>query len=331
MRMVLATDDGLVLIRWLAGERAATVVSREFEGYRVTALAGSPGSLYAVIPDLGVHRSDDGGGSWARLASLSSGIKPLVLSLLPSGDLLVGTEPAGLSRSADAGASWADLPGFGRLGETESWSDYGNRSAHVQALAFDVHDAARLYAGVEIGGAYRSDDNGTTWVGVNHGVYDDIHDFAVDPRDGSRLFAATGGGLYVSADRGADWRPASGEVGEKYCTRLLAVSRSRAADSSETLFLVGTAEGPPSTWGKLDSKAGGLLWVSRDSGSTWADLGPKGLKGGSPATALASDSADPASVLVGTSSGSLVHGNLVDDRWHRLLYGLGAVNAIFVA
>jgi hypothetical protein len=331
MRIVLATDDGLILIRWLAGERAGTVVAREFEGHQVTALAGSPGTLYAAVPEIGVFRSDNGGGSWARLASLPSGIKPLVLSVLPSGDLLVGTEPAGLTRSADGGDSWADLAGFAKLGDTETWSDYGNRSAHVQALAFDVHDAARLYAGVEIGGAYRSDDNGTTWVGVNDGVYDDIHDIAVDPRDGSRLFAATGGGLYTSTDRGVDWRPASGEVGEKYCTRLLAVSRSRAAETSETLFLVGTAEGPPSTWGKLDSKAGGLLWVSRDSGSTWADLGSKGLKGGSPATALASDPADPASVLVGTSSGSLVYGNLVDDRWHRLLYGVGAVNAILVA
>ncbi|TFG64174.1 MAG: hypothetical protein E4H28_05495 [Gemmatimonadales bacterium] len=330
MRVVLATDDGVYLIRWLAGERAGTVLSRALEGRQVASLAGSTGALYAAIPEIGVLRSNDGGGSWDSLASLPSSAKPLSLAVLPSGDLLVGTEPAGLSRSSDSGSSWTEVAGFGRLSETETWSDYGNRAAHVQALAFDAHDAARLYAGVEIGGAYRSDDNGITWAGVNDGMYDDIHDIAIDPRDGTRLFAATGGGLYVSTDRGADWRPVAGELGEKYCTRLLVIAGSRAAGSSQTLFLVGTADGPPSTWGKSGSKAGGALWVSRDSGSTWSNQGSKGLKGGSPVTALATDPAHPATVLVGTAGGNLVHGHLMDDRWHRLLYGVGAINAILV-
>ena len=330
MRIVIATDDGLVLIRWLAGERAGTVLSKAFEGRQVTSLVGSPGALYATIPGLGVQRSADGGATWESLTEIPAGDQALSLAVLPSGDLLVGTEPAGLLRSVDSGNSWTELPGFSQLRETETWSDYGNRAAHVQALAFDAHDTARLYAGVEIGGAYRSDDNGTSWTGVNDGVYDDIHDIVVDPRDGGRLFAATGGGLYVSTDRGADWRPAAGEVGEKYCTRLLAIAHSRAAESSQTLLLVGTAEGPPSTWGKSGDKAGGELWVSRDSGATWVDQGSKGMKGGSPATALATDPADPATVLVGTAGGTVVHGNLVDDRWHRILYGVGAVNAVLV-
>lgn len=330
MRIVIGTDDGLHLIRWLAGERAGTVKSRAFEGRQVAALAGSSRMLYAAIPDLGVVRSADDGASWEPVTGLPSGSHPRALAILSSGDLLVGTEPAGLSRSADAGKTWTDLAGFSALRETETWSDYGNRAAHVQTLAFDPHDVGRLYAGVEIGGAYRSDDDGSTWSGVNDGVYDDIHDLVVDPRNGSRLFAATGGGLFVSTDRGADWRPVFGEVGGKYCTRLLAVGHSRASEPSQTLLLLGTADGPPSTWGDSGKKAGGALWVSRDSGSTWTDLESKGLKGGSPVTALAVDPADPATTLVGTAGGNLVHGNLVDDRWHRLLYGVGAVHAILV-
>ncbi|MFQ5530401.1 MAG: hypothetical protein ACE5FP_08640 [Gemmatimonadota bacterium] len=316
MRIAIGTDDGFHAIRWLAVARAGTVASRAFEGRSVASLAASAGILYAALPDTGVHKSDDRGASWKPVAELPSGVRPETLTTAPAGDLLVGTEPAHLLRSSDGGASWADLTGFGALRETETWSDYGGRSAHVEAVTFDPHDASRLYAGVEIGGAYRSDDYGQTWVGVNDGVFDDIHDLVVDPRDGSRIFAATGGGLYVSTDRGADWRPASGGVGDVYSTRLMAIARSRAAGPSETLFLLGTA--------------GGELWISRDSSSTWTALKATALKGGSPVTALAADPADPANVLVGTAGGRLIHGNLVDDRWRQLVYGVGAVRTILV-
>lgn len=330
MRILIGTDDGLHLIRWLAGERTGTVVSRALEGNRIVSLAGSGGTLYAATADAGVHRSPNRGTTWEPLSGLPDGTAGTAVVALPTGDLLLGTEPAGLFRSSDSGDTWTELTGFSALSETETWSEYGNRAAHVESVAFDAHDASRLYAGVEIGGAYRSDDGGETWLGVNDGVYDDIHDLEVDPRDGSRVFAATGGGLFVSTDRGADWRPADGDVGARYCTRLLAVSRSRASSPSETLLLLGTAKGPPSTWGSSGEKGDGVLWVSRDSGQTWSTLEAKGLKGGSPVTALSDDPTDPATVLVGTAGGHLVHGNLVESRWHQLLYGVGAVRTILV-
>ncbi|MDH3428074.1 MAG: hypothetical protein OEM23_06520, partial [Gemmatimonadota bacterium] len=267
MRIAIGTDDGLRVIRWLAGERSGTVTSRAFDGHSVVSLTSHSGVIYAAVPDSGVHKTSDRGATWQPAAALPSGVHAETLAVSPSGDLLVGTEPAQLLRSTDAGASWIDLAGFGALRETETWSEYGGRAAHVEAVAFDRHDAARLYAGVEIGGAYRSDDHGQTWNGVNDGLYDDIHDLVVDPRDGSRLFAATGGGLYVSRDRGADWRPMAGPVGSLYATRLLAIAGSRAAAPSQTLLLLGTADGPPSTWGRAGQKGGGKSWISSDSGS----------------------------------------------------------------
>ena len=59
MRILIGTDDGLHLIRWLAGERAGTVVSRALEGNRIVSLAGSGGSLYVTTADDGMHRSPD--------------------------------------------------------------------------------------------------------------------------------------------------------------------------------------------------------------------------------------------------------------------------------
>lgn len=330
MRIAIGTDDGLQVIRWLAGERNGTVVSRAFQGHRVASLAAAEGVLYAAGPDIGVQKSSDRGMSWEGTADLPTGVRAESLATSPSGELVVGTEPAHLLRSGDSGRSWAELTGFAALRETETWSDYGGKAAHVEAVTFDTHDPARLYAGVEIGGAYRSDDHGETWIGVNEGVFDDIHGLVVDPRDGSRLFAATGGGLYVSADRGADWRPAAGDVGALFSTSLLALTRSRGAGPSETLFVLGTASGPPATWGKSGRKAGGELWISRDSGSSWALLQPSALKGGSPVTALGEDPADAATVLVGTANGRIVHGNLTDSRWHQIVYGVGTVRAILV-
>ena len=157
------------------------------------------------------------------MSGVPSGVSGTAIVGLPTGDLLLGTEPAGLLRSSDSGETWTELNGFSALCDTETWSEYGNRAAHVESVAFDPHDASRLYAGVEIGGAYRSDDGGESWVGVNDGIYDDIHDLVVDPRtevECSRRPAAVSSCPWIA---GVDWRPADGDVGSRYCTRLLAV------------------------------------------------------------------------------------------------------------
>ncbi len=329
MRILVGSDDGLCLIRWLEGEKSGTVVSRGFEGETVSSFVRSGDGVLAAVPERGLFRSADGGTTWEPLADRLDGARITTLAAAPSGSLLAGTEPAALHVSRDGGATWAELESFAALESTEDWSEYGGRAAHVEAIAFDRHDANRVYVGVEIGGAYRSDDAGATWVGINEGLFDDIHDFAVDPRDGSRVLAATGGGLYTSQDRGADWRPAPGELGGRYCLRFLTAA-STPVRPTESLFLLGTADGPPASWGKRASKAGARLWVSLDSGRSWEAAEEHGTRDASPVTALAGNPRDASAVIAGTAQGHLLHGNVVDDRWRQIMYGLGAVRTLLV-
>ena len=330
MRILAGSDDGLCLVRWLEGEKSGTVLSRGFEDEVVSSFARSGDAVLAAVPERGLFRSTDGGTTWEPLASRLGGARITTLAAAPSGSVLAGTEPAALHVSRDAGATWSELESFGALSETEDWAEYGGRAAHVEAIAFDRHDANRVYVGVEIGGAYRSDDAGATWIGINEGLFDDIHDLVVDPRDGSRVFAATGGGLYVSHDRGADWRPAPGEVGGRYCLRFYATSAASAARPGESLYVVGTADGPPATWGKRAVKAGARPWKSQDSGRTWEASPEHGTRDASPITALAANPRDAAAVIAGTAQGHLLHGHLTEDRWQQILYGLGAVRTLLV-
>ena len=330
MRILVGSDDGLSLIRWLEGEKSGTVVSRGFERETVSSFARSGEMLLAAVPERGLFGSADGGTTWEPLADRLGGERITTLAAAPSGSLLAGTEPAALHISRDGGATWSELESFRALGEKEDWSEYGGRAAHVEAIAFDRHDASRVYVGVEIGGAYRSDDAGATWIGINEGLFDDIHDITVDPRDGSRVFAATGGGLYVSQDRGADWRPAAGELGGRYCLRFLTAASTPAVRPTESLFLLGTADGPPATWGKRAAKAGARLWMSLDSGRTWEAPEEHGTRDASPVTALDANPRDASAVIAGTAQGHLLHGNVVDQRWRQIMYGLGAVRTLLV-
>ncbi|MGI9037385.1 MAG: WD40/YVTN/BNR-like repeat-containing protein [Gemmatimonadota bacterium] len=330
MRILAGTDDGLHLIRWLEGEKSGTTVSRSFEGQPVSSIVRAPEAVIAAVPGLGLQRSVDGGATWEPLDERLAGSDVRTLAAAPTGELVAGTEPAALFVSTDAGSSFTPLDAFAALGDSERWASYGGRKAHVEAIAFDPHDTNRMYAGVEIGGVYRSDDRGASWFGVNEGVFDDVHDLSVDPRKGSRVFAATGGGLYVSSDRGADWRPVPGELGGRYCTCLFSLASTPVTEPSESLFLVGTANGPPSSWGKRSAKAGARLWFSHDSGRNWEPSTQHGARDATPISAFAANPHQQAAVLAGTVGGHLLHGHLAEDHWHQIDYGLGSVHSLVV-
>jgi hypothetical protein len=216
---------------------------------------------------------------------------------------------------------------FRVLGVREGWKDAGKGAARVDTVVADPHDGRRLYVGVEIGGAYRSDDGGATWTGVNEGLYDDIHFLMADPLDSSRVYAATGGGFHISRDRGRKWVPHPGELGQAYCTCLDSEFERGARD---IVLLLAVAAGPPATWEGSRGDAKARLMVSRDSGKTWEAFktGAMGEKGAF--TALATDRTTRQSGFVGTSTGRLYYGNAVLGRWNKILYGLPRVQELQV-
>ena len=329
MRILVGTRGGLYVIRWVHGERAAQMEESHFEGDDVRAIVPAGRLFYAAVSGHGVWRSEDQGRTWQQMTGPLDGhiIRSLAVSPRDPELLYAGTQPAALHVSRDGGANWEELTEFRVLGVREGWKDAGTGAARVDTVVADPHDGRRLYVGVEIGGAYRSDDGGATWTGVNEGLYDDIHYLMADPLDSSRVYAATGGGFHISRDRGRRWVPHPGELGQAYCTRLDSEFERGARD---IVLLLAVAAGPPATWEGSRGDAKARLMVSRDSGKTWEAFktGAMGEKGAF--TALATDRTARQSGFVGTSTGRLYYGNAVLGRWTKILYGLPRVQELRV-
>jgi photosystem II stability/assembly factor-like uncharacterized protein len=331
MRILVGTDEGLNVVRWIEGERAGRVVEKQFEGRQVYDLVVGERRLWAVVPDEGLFRSADRGETWERVVDRLDGrrIRSLAVTPRDGSRVLAGTEPAGLFLSGDDGATWRELEEFRVMGVRESWRDYGDRAAHVETITWDPQEPDRIYAGVEIGGAYRSDDGGASWNPINEGIFDDIHALAVDPWEPARALAATGGGFHVSVDRGLHWRRHGNEIGELYCTELELISRGTDVSSSlRSTLVLATADGPPSTWKGLRGNAKARLWLSRDSGESFVELSMAGVRDKGGITALDADPSHDGAGFFGTSSGNLYHGRLADRRWVRILFGLPAIRSV---
>lgn len=328
MRLVIGTDDGVHVARWIPGERSARTETEELTGQAVPAVARSRTRVYVATSAGDVYRSDDRGGDFQRAGSLPDdrGVSYLGAPPRHPDTVFAGTEPAAIFASHDAGASWTEQAAFSSVASEDEWRGYGEREAHVRALAFDPHHAHRMYAGVEIGGAYRTDDGGRSWRPINDGIYDDIHVLAADPNRPSRVYAATGGGFYRSDDRGTDWTAHESELGQAYCTGMALEDLG-----DETHVYLTTADGPPSSWESGDGP-GAAVHKSGDGGDTWTSLGLSPLYPSREAfTAVATEPERRGGVFVATSGGALHYGDPDMEGWSRLMRGLPTIRSLVVA
>lgn len=331
MRLVIGTEDGLRVARWIRGEREAQVEAAALEGRRVGAVARVGDVLYAAARGAGVFASEDRGERWTKRSEPPGGREVAALCGVarhPS-VLFAGTEPAALYASYDGGRSWTEQEPFRELRESEEWRGYGDRHPHVRTLACDPRDEQRMYAGVEVGGAYRTDDGGRSWRPAGAGLYDDVHVLLPDPAAAGRVYAATGGGLYVSSDRGGEWRAhPDPEIGSAYCTALCA--RSGPGVGGVRLFLA-TAQGPPGTWGSDGEGARARLYESRDGGESWS---PHPLRPVYPSreafSALVPEPEGHGGMFVGTTAGTVSYGDPEMEGWSRILRGLPGVVGLVV-
>lgn len=328
MRLIIGTDDGVRVARWIPGERSAQMETEELSGEAVPAVARSRTRIYVATASGRVFRSDDRGESLRPAASIPGGRSVSSICTPPRhpDTVFAGTEPVAICSSHDAGESWTELAAFTSVASEEEWRGYGDREAHVAALACTPHDQHRMYAGVEIGGAYRTDDGGRSWRPINDGIYDDIHVLAADPNRPGRVYAATGGGLYRSDDRGTDWTAHAGELGQAYCTGMVLEDVG-----DETHVYLTTTDGPPSSW-KSGGGPGAAVHKSDDGGDTWTSLGLSPLYPSREAfTAVATEPERRGGVFVATSGGALHYGDPDMEGWSRLVHGLPTIRAVVVA
>jgi len=310
----------------------------------VTALAFHPiewGVVYAAFRDRGVEVSRDRGRTWRVLAS---GLEFPANYARP--DSVPEVSQLRFSREVPPRLFAASQAGLFFLMRNAGWQRVDvTRSRwlpNVVAVAFDPTDALVVWAGTNRG-TFRSADGGVTWEsrcsglptgwGFPHDTW--VSDIAVDPTDGQRILACTGGfGVFLSRDAGRTWERAfvanpSGSR-EEGCRSVTALGDggTLAADAGYLGLFFSHDHGltwtrPEGLLGPGDvlsvaadrpaehlfaagySVLGGhTVWRSRDSGQSWEDPRPIAASWCVPLV-VDVDPGNPLHVLVGTGQGVL--------------------------
>jgi photosystem II stability/assembly factor-like uncharacterized protein len=209
----------------LAVEAAATApsVTRRLEGATVECLAAHPEAPERVLVgtfDDGLHRSNDGGGTFERVGE---GLESeAVTALAPAPDdptaWWVGTEPSAVYHSGDGGATVDRREGLVDLPSASGWSFPPRPDTHhVRWIAVDPHEPGHLYVGIEAGALVRTYDGGETWEDRVPSSRRDNHSLATHPDAPDRAWSAAGDGFAETTDGGRTWRHPQDGLDHRYC------------------------------------------------------------------------------------------------------------------
>ncbi len=155
--------------------------------------SGGPGS--------GLHKSVDGGKSWERLqGGLPQGeLGRIAVAVAPSRAsrlyAMVESEKNDVYRSDDHGATWKAM---------KASSNVTARPFYFGLIVADPQDHERVYKPGQV--LALSSDGGESWAFISAGVHPDHHALWINPRNPEHQIAGTDGGIYVSFNRGANWR-----------------------------------------------------------------------------------------------------------------------------
>lgn len=163
----------------------------------------SPWFFESGGPGSGLYVTLDGGDRWERLEhgnGLPEGeLGRIGLTIYP-GDTdivyaLVEAEESALLRSSDGGRTFATV---------RSGSGVSPRPFYFNDIFVDPENELRLFqlhSRIQM-----SEDGGESFSTIGRGVHSDFHALWINPGDSRHMYLGTDGGLYVSRDRGENWR-----------------------------------------------------------------------------------------------------------------------------
>jgi photosystem II stability/assembly factor-like uncharacterized protein len=175
----------------------------------------NPDVIYISHDCCQVWRSTDAGRTWRKSlckgmwvsAGHSVEVDPVmpevVLVAMAAGSNYLAKDCQGVYRSADGGESWQLVLARAVVAPR----------MHQHALAYDLTSvtaagAQRWYAGLAGDGLYRSEDGGETWaLAASLEGNRQVLSVQVHPSDGRTVYVASGEGLLVSRERGANLTP----------------------------------------------------------------------------------------------------------------------------
>ncbi|HSR94223.1 MAG TPA: hypothetical protein VLK56_05105 [Solirubrobacterales bacterium] len=247
----------------------------------------------------------------------------------PAGVVYLGAIELVRGKSSGAGWSWSDI-------SSREHGDSIHPDQHT--MAFDPSQPGVIYAGND-GGVFRSPDGGDSWQSLNAGLaISEVEYLTQRPDEATWILAGLqdngtvrreaeeGGGKWAQVGLGDGGDCATDATDPDTCfysryDMTLERSESRGDRDSWTDVTPPAPEGAPMQFypplevnGKLVAKAGDVVYISTDSGDSWADVALPPNKGEpSIATALSIPSADR--VLVGTEWGDVFRIDFSGGGW----------------
>lgn len=260
-------------------EVAENQTSPETYASAVLAAAPSPteGPVWRTLGPSGMPNGQTyGTGPLARV-TVSGRVSSIAVDPTDPRHVLVGAAGGGVWETRDNGSSWVP-----RTDDAPTLA--------IGAVAFDPVHTTTAYALTGEGNFYRalgagllrSTDGGSTWSVrcttpfVGQGGYR----LVVDPADTTRLFAATTGGLYLSADSGATFSPARTttcwdvSISPTDHRQVLAAFSDgvRLSTDGGTTWTAQTLPGAPASWSRIAvayaPSDGSVAYVWAASGAT---------------------------------------------------------------
>jgi photosystem II stability/assembly factor-like uncharacterized protein len=364
VRVLVGTRKGAFVLTSDARRKQWDVSGPHFAGWEIYHLKGSPVNpdrLYASQSSdwFGqvIHRSDDGGKTWAPVGNkfeydgvpgthqFFDGTQHpwefkrvwyLEPSLSDPDTVYAGVEDAALFRSSDGGQTWQEFSGL-RDVKGNLWQP-GAGGMCLHTILQDAQDPKRLFVAISAAGAFRTDDGGETWRPVNQGLISNyelpdpsaevghcVHNLAMHPSRPGVLFMQKHWDVMRSDDAGESWYEISGDLPTDFGFPIAV-----HAHEPETIYVVpiksDSEHFPPD--GKLRvyrSRTGGNQWEALVDGLPQSNCYVNILR-----SAMAVDTLDPCGVYFGTTGGQVYASGDSGDSWAPIVRDFPAVLSVEV-
>jgi photosystem II stability/assembly factor-like uncharacterized protein len=329
--------------------------------YHVKGSPADPNRIYASQTSSWfgqtVHRSDDGGQTWATVGNeFKYASEPgthqwydgtqhpweflrvwhFEPSLTDPDTVYAGVEDAALFRSSDGGQTWQEVAGLREHKSGPTWTP-GAGGLGLHTILLDPKNPNRMYIAISAAGAFRTDDGGETWRPINRGLHSDfmpdpeaetghcVHRIAMHPSRPDTVYMQKHWDIMRTDDAGENWREVSGNVPSDFGFPI-----GVHAHEPETIYVVpiksDSEHYPPE--GKLRvyrSRTGGNEWEALTNGLPQSDCYVNILR-----EAMAIDDLDSCGVYFGTTGGQVYASADSGDTWEAIVHDLPAVLSVEV-
>ena len=364
VRVLVGTRKGAFILTADDQRQQWEVSGPHFGGWEIYHIKGSPvdpNRLYASQSSgwFGqvIHRSDDGGQSWAPVGNkfVYEGVPGThqwydgtphpwefkrVWHLEPSptdvDTVYAGVEDAALFRSTDGGHTWHELAGLRGHGSGPSWQP-GAGGMCLHTILLDPHHPDRIFVAISAAGVFRSDDGGATWKAINRGLHSQhipdptaevghcVHRIARHPSRPDVLFMQKHWDVMRSDDAGDNWYKVSGNLPTDFGFPIEV--HAHEPDTVYVIPLKSDAERYPLA-GKLRvyrSRTGGNDWEALTDGLPQENCYVNILR-----DAMAVDQLDSCGVYFGTTGGQVYVSPDGGDHWSTIARDFPAVCSVEV-